>query len=244
MYKHFLLNLYNWLFPTQCVVCHKKNIGEVGTFCNICFSNVAFITEPSCIKCGKLFTTGFPANTLCNTCEQRGRIFDKARSLFLYNALVKRMIVQIKNMADNSILFACCKLLFQRYPSIILNSDAIVPVPSHWTRVLYRGFNPADMIAKGLSVLSKVPVNKALKRIRRTPYQHTKIKSERLLNIQNAFKYTGRNIKNKNMLLVDDVFTTGATLNECAKTLLQAGAQAVNCITIASTSADYIKGST
>ena len=237
--KQVVYSFYNWLFPIKCILCNNTDIFIDGIFCPDCFAKITVIQEPICNKCGKLFTVGMPINALCNECETNGRLFNKARSLLLYDNIAQKIVLEIKTKADSNIAHACSILLFNRYQELFDNIDFILPVPSHWRRTLYRGFNPADIIAKELSIVSGIEVNRTLSRSRYTEYQHKKSKSERLKNLNNAFICNNNTLCNKNILLVDDVFSTGSTLNECTKTLLQAGVQSVNCITIASTSADY-----
>lgn len=239
MVKQLLGSFYNWLFPTKCVLCNNTDILIDGTFCSECFSKITVIEEPICSKCGKLFTVGMPINAICNECEVNGRLFTEARSLLLYNQFAQKIVLSIKNNADENIAHACCRLLFNKYMQLFDNVDFIVPVPSHWIRTIYRGFNPADIIAKELSIISGIRVNRSLRRIRFTAYQHKKSKSERLNNLNNAFLCNNMSLYNKNVLLVDDVFSTGSTLNECTKALLQTGVKLVKCVTIASTAADY-----
>ena len=239
MIKQLLGSFYNWLFPNKCVLCNNTDLFMDGTFCSDCFAKITIIEEPICNKCGKLFTVGMPFNTICNECEVNGRLFTQARSLLLYNQSVQKIILAIKNNADENITYACSRLLFNKYTQLFDNIDFIVPVPSHWIRTLYRGFNPADIIAKQLSIVSGIEVNRSLRRIRYTAYQHKKSKSERLRNLNNSFSCNNMSLYSKNVLLVDDVFSTGSTLNECTKALLQSGVKSVKCATIASTAADY-----
>ena len=243
MANNFILQLltsfYNWLFPTKCVLCNNTDIFINGIFCTDCFAKITIIDEPICKKCGKLFTTGMPINALCNECETNGRLFSQARSLLLYDNITQKIILSIKSHANENVANTCSKLIYYKYRELFDNIDFIVPVPSHWLRTLYRGFNPADIIAKELSIVSGIKVNRSLRRIRRTEYQHKKSKSERLRNLDNAFSCKNTSLCNKNVLLVDDVFSTGSTLNECTKTLLNNKAKSVTCITISSTAADY-----
>ncbi len=239
MIKQILESFYNWLLPTKCILCNNTDIFINGIFCTDCFAKITIIQEPICKRCGKLFTVGMPIDSLCNECEKNGRLFTYARSLLLYDKLAQKIVLDIKTTANSNVAHACCLLLFNRYKELFDNTDFIVPVPSHWTRTLYRGFNPADIIARELSIVSGIPVNRSLRRIRYTEYQHKKNKKERLKNLSNAFICNNATLNNKNVLLVDDVFSTGTTLNECTRSLLQAGAISVNCLTIASTRADY-----
>lgn len=223
----------NWVFPVACVCCNK--VSDCGVLCAKCFNKITFIDIPYCGKCGKSFSTDISHKTLCTECFNETRRFDIARSLFVYNLYARQIIVRIKQTGDRNLIQKCCYLLLIRYATLFKNIDAIVPVPSHWTRTLVRGFNPADVIAWELSLLTSIPVIRKLKRISRTKYQHKISKAERAENVKGAFMWYGE--IPSNILLVDDVFTTGSTLNECSKTLRDAGTEKIHCVTLASTDA-------
>lgn len=231
-----LKSIINWTFSDKCVSCSKE-IEEKGIFCEKCFANIVFIDFPFCKCCGKLLQTSYNTEMLCEICSKQKRIFDMGRSLFLYNDQAKKIIMHIKQEADEHIAKKCVMMLINRYQDVIKTSDLVIPVPSHFLRILKRGFNPATIIAKQLSKLLKIPMtNVALKRTKRTDYQKNKSFIERQENVYNAFKASQKHIHNKNVLLVDDVMTTGATISECARILKQNGANTVKFITIASTS--------
>jgi ComF family protein len=144
--------------------------------------------------------------------------------------------MKIKKQADNHAARICARRIFSKYREVFENADFITPVPSHWTRLLKRGFNPANIIAAELSKISDVKYSNFLKRNRKTDYQKNKTTIERLTNVKEAF-VCATNLEGKSVIVADDVLTTGATLNECAKTLKTAGAKYVACVTIASASA-------
>ena len=125
-------------------------------------------------------------------------------------------------------------MLFSKYRDLFVKADFLTPVPSHWSRLLRRGFNPSDIIAGELSKVSGVPVRRVLKRVRKTQYQRNKGISERFENVRDAFDCK-LPLQGKIVILVDDVMTTGATLNECAATLKRYGCVKVFCLTIGTT---------
>lgn len=234
-----MLAIKNWLFSQKCILCQRKEIGNNGIFCQLCFLKITIIEKPYCIKCGKSFLNGIPENTVCEMCIKYPREFNIACSIFLYTSEIKKLIVKIKQSANRNLVNACIDLFYKKYQLLFQDTKYIVPVPSHWLRILKRGFNPPDLIAWRLSKLTKIPINRKLKRIKKTAYQHNKKFTERLINVNEAFVYKGK-LNNSSVLLVDDVFATGATLNECAKAIKKAGAKKVNCFTMASTAADFI----
>ncbi len=233
--RTMLTDNFFWLFPTVCFLCHQESDG--GIFCKKCFLKVTLIEKPYCQKCGKLFSEGTYNGSLCTECYQNERIFDLARSLFLYNCGVRKLIVHIKQTGNRNMVKKFCEMLVIRYSYLFSNIDVIIPVPSHWSRILFRGFNPADVIVWGLHEITGIALNRCLKRVRYTKYQHKKSKIERIKNVRNAFSCSWCGNTLRNVLLVDDVMTTGSTLNECSKVLKDAGAKKIHCVTIASTEA-------
>lgn len=223
--------IINWIFPYKCIVCGCE-ILENSIFCPKCFSRLTFIEYPFCNKCGKILNSSY--QDICESCSKYERKFDLARSLFQYDQYSINLIMKIKKQADIYIAKNCANKLFRKYSELFSNADYIVPVPSHWTRVLKRGYNPADIIALELSKISGVKYKNFLKRTRKTKYQKEKNFKERLENVKDAFKCS-EDIQNKVIILVDDVFTTGATLNSCSKALHFAGCKKIYCITIATT---------
>ena len=231
--KMILKEFFNWLFPSKCLICSCEVV-ENSIFCPECFSKITIIDYPFCKTCGKMFETSFDDDMVCNTCLKYQRSFEKARSLFLYNEISKQIIMKVKRQSDDSVARVCAKMLFSKYRDLFTNADFIIPVPSHWSRLLSRGFNPSDIIAGELSKVSGVPVRRVLKRVRKTQYQRNKGISERFENVRDAFDCK-LPLQGKIVILVDDVMTTGATLNECAATLKRYGCVKVFCLTIGTT---------
>jgi ComF family protein len=231
--------MFDWLFPRCCRVC-RAEIPADAVFCAKCFSEIIFIDAPICSRCGKMLPVPLPSedSQLCPVCSGNDEIcFDVSRSLLLYNNFSRRIIFQVKRKADVGVVRDCVRMLAMRYNQIINTADLIIPVPSHWSRNLIRGYNPPSLIARELSKLFDIPTDDwCLKRIRRTEYQGNKTVAERVANVKSAFSCDRRDLMDKRILLVDDVRTTGATLNECSKSLKAAGASLVSCITLASTS--------
>lgn len=229
--------IFDWLFPKKCLICGNEICSD-SILCPKCFAKITFIDYPFCEICGKMLDNSYNTVLVCDACEKHHRSFDKARALFLYDEISKYVIMKIKKHADNTVANTCCKMLFSRYLNIFAQADYIVPVPSHWSRILRRGYNPAGIIAIELSKISKIPVWHVLKRCRRTSFQKGKNIQERFKNVENAFSYSGKqNLSSKNVILVDDVMTTGATLHECAKVLKAHSCDKIFCITIATTPA-------
>ncbi len=231
-----ICEIFDWLFPAKCLICGNEVLPN-SILCSNCFSKITFVDYPFCDICGKILENSYSStyeNFPCQTCQTHPRYFDKARTLFVYDGFSKNIVMKIKKQADNFVANSCVQMLFSKYKSIFAQSDFIVPVPSHWSRILKRGYNPATIIAVEFSKISGLPIRKILKRSRKTDYQKGKNISERLENVKDAFCCT-TDLSNKNIILIDDVMTTGATLNECAKVLKNCNCLKIFCFTIGST---------
>ena len=229
-------NFFDWLFPTKCVICGNE-IHKNSIFCPKCFAKATFIDYPFCQICGKLFSNSYcySENHICENCVKNIRFFDIARALFQYDNISKNVVFKIKKYSDNYVAKVCLDMLLKKYSGIFNSFNFIVPVPSHWSRVLKRGYNPADIIAFELSSILNIPVKKILKKKKKTDYQKGKNTKDRYENVKNAFICCEKNLLEKKVILVDDVMTTGATLNECAKVLKTQNCLKIFCITICTT---------
>ena len=233
----------NWVFPKKCLIC-SCTVDENSIFCKECFKNITLIDYPFCKCCGRLLNSSFNEDMICENCSNYpDNFFDIGRSLFVYDNFSKKAIMKLKKQADEYVAKTCAKMIYKKYSDIFSKIDVIVPVPSHFTRILKRGFNPPDLIAKYLSLISGIKLDKnIIKRKRKTPTQANKTLLERKQNVSDAFSCK-KNLDGLSILLVDDVFTTGATINECSKLLKSSKAVFVGFITIASVSNSCTKKS-
>ena len=237
---NFQMSLFNnfvdWLFPTKCIICGDE-IQKNSIFCPKCFTKATFIDYPFCKICGKLFSNSYcySENCICENCVKNTHFFDVARALFQYDDISKSVVFKIKKYADNNVAKICLNMLFKKYLDVFNSFNFIVPVPSHWSRVLKRGYNPADIISFELSNILNIPVQKILKRVKKTDYQKGKSTKDRYENVKNAFVCSEKNLLEQKIILVDDVMTTGATLNECSKILKSKNCLKIFCLTICTT---------
>lgn len=234
MLRTVLEEMIDWIFPEKCIICNCE-ISKNSLFCSQCFSDLKFIEFPICQCCGKQMEISIDNAQLCETCLKFKREFEFCRSLLIYDKVSRRLIIKIKRKGDHATAKRICQLLAFKYQNLFSDADLIVPVPSHWTRLLKRGYNPPAIIASKISHFLKIPFRTdVLKRVLKTQYQKNKSFEERLENVNGAF-LCKKDLSGKKIILVDDVLTTGATLNECAKTLKSANAEKVFGLTIAST---------
>ncbi|MEI8320996.1 MAG: ComF family protein [Alphaproteobacteria bacterium] len=227
----------NFFLPPVCLMC-RDLLQDNTAVCAKCWEEIDFITDPFCESCAYPFSFGEHGHQLkCGACLDAPPSFSKTRAVFKYDHFSKNLILPFKH--NKAIHFA--PLLgdwMQRAGKDILqDADLFVPVPLHWTRLLKRGFNQAAVLAKRLEKKSQIPAKMTiLKRIKRTPSQGDLTVQEREKNVANVFQVLDQHeklVQGKVVILVDDVMTTGATLNACAKALLRAGAQEVRTLVAA-----------
>ena len=228
--------LINLLFPPHCLVCNNA-VTEHGTLCQTCWQGVRFITDPYCACCGQPFDFALGKDALCGNCLRELPPFTRARAVFRYDDKSRALVTKLKYADQLHLSSVYGQWLASFGRELIETSDAMVPVPLHYWRFVGRRYNQSALLAYsikkrcGLSVLPD-----ALKRTRATKPQPGLTRKQRKTNVKNAFAVSAHAlplIKNKTVLLIDDVMTTSATIGECAKTLLSAGASHVNVLTLA-----------
>jgi len=234
IFSHFL----NLLFPPQCLNCDVL-VPTHGTLCLPCWQKVAFITEPMCTRCGLPFDYKMGEDALCGECMREQPDYSRARSAFKYDEHSKSLILKLKYHDQLQLAPIYGAWLAKAGKELVAASDVIVPVPLHYWRFVGRRYNQSALLAQALAKASGLMLlPDGLVRTRRTPPQAGLTRTQRLNNVKGAFatnpRHTAR-LKGKTVLLVDDVMTTGATLNQCAKALLKAGTQSVNVLTLSRT---------
>lgn len=224
------------LLPPRCLKCTIV-VDAVGTLCPTCWADVAFITAPLCACCGLPFEFDMGADALCGACARERPVFERARAAFRYDDGSKDLILRFKHADRTDAAPAFARWLARAGTALLEDADIIAPVPLHWVRLFARRYNQAALLASALGQLSTKPaVNDLLVRRRRTPSQGGLGATARRRNVAGAFALHPRRralIADKRVLLVDDVFTTGATVAACAAAMLRSRAQAVDVLTLA-----------
>jgi ComF family protein len=199
------------------------------------WQSLTFINPPYCASCGNPFSFTVE-NMVCGSCLERAPIYHSHRSALTYDEASRKLILRFKHGDQIHAARAFIPWLVQAGQTMLHETDILIPVPLHTLRLIKRRFNQADIIARQLLpyVRQVDYLADGLVRTRHTQSQGHKKAKDRKRNVRKAFevKYPHK-IENKKILLIDDVYTTGATLNECAKTLYDSGAAQVDCLTLA-----------
>ncbi len=227
---HVLISGFlNILYPSQCPACgNPSDTFRTSPICSSCWSTIERFAGPSCALCGLPFASEYAA--VCGQCMKKRPPFSKVIFYGLYEGVLAEAISQMK--------FHGLKRLSKPLGTLILDLelpviDGILPVPLSVKGLRKRGFNQALLMARVLSKSLQVPLfMDILWKKKETLPQIGLSKKERLANLKKAFEVQG-DIKGLRLLLVDDVMTTGATVTECSKVLMKAGAQEVTVLTLA-----------
>ena len=207
----------------------------LGCVCPSCWSSVHSLTEPLCETCGDALATWRRAGThtrQCARCRRLPRVIARGRAIAAYDGRLRDILHALKYNSRRSVGAPLARRMAAAAPEILQGVDFVVPVPLHVLRHYRRGFNQAEELAKHLPV----PMLHALRRTRHTATQTELPEAQRHRNVRGAFAVRWRAraaIAGKTLVLVDDVSTTGATLDACARTLIQAGAKEIRALTAA-----------
>jgi ComF family protein len=236
--KPVLNHLLDIIYPPRCISC-GDNVHENGSICAKCWSDINFITNPQCNICGFPFDFEVSADALCSGCIKTKPSFSKARAVFIYDDASYNMIKSLKYHDKTENCAAYARWMSRVGSEMINDTDIIIPVPIHFSKLILRKYNQAALLAHGLAKTSnKKILSNAIIRKKNTKSQAEFSYKERFNNIKGAFKINSEYLdalKNKNRLLIDDVITTGATVEECTKMLLRAKVAKVEVLTLAKT---------
>ena len=227
------------LLPVHCAGCGESLWGDpIPFFCDPCWSTIRPISDPSCPRCdcpfNSEFALRFSAEHRCVNCRTRPPSYTQAWTLYPYQSPLKEAIGLFKYRSKIALARPIANLMSAALRSVP-HIDIIIPVPLHSTRLREREYNQSLLLAQHLSHHFHIPlIYTALIRTRLTAPQTSLKRKDRLKNLRQSFLVTSSQlIGGKSILLVDDVFTTGTTVNECAKTLRKAGSGNVYVVTLA-----------
>jgi len=228
---------FQFFLPPQCPCCGKfLEEGQQG-FCESCLSEVRWIEPPFCSICGTPFVSGESENHPCGSCLIHRKYFRMARASAAFEGSLQGAVHRWKYGGKTHLTSFFAEWMAEglnRYWDLH-SLDLLIPVPLHPQRLRERGFNQALLLAEELSRRTGIPVLKTiLKKKKPTLPQVNLSGAEREKGLKGVFYVTEREkLSGKSVLLIDDVYTTGATVNECSKGLLKGGAERVDVLTLA-----------
>lgn len=218
-------SLLDLLFPPRCAGCGRSGFW----LCPACISEIEFIEPPLCSRCG-LPSVEDP----CLSCQIDPLAIEGIRGVGYLRGPLKRAVYQFKYRQKRKLALPLADLMHQYLLENPLPAELIVPVPLHMDRLRERGYNQAALLARELSERSGLPLEEeSLVRIRETAPQVALKADERRKNVRGAFRGQGEKLKDRQVLLIDDVSTTGATLEACAEALREKGARSVWALVLA-----------
>ncbi|RMH03416.1 MAG: ComF family protein [Nitrospirae bacterium] len=237
--SRFLRSLFHLLLPVRCITCAQPLYGDpIPFFCRSCWKRIRPLTDPACIHCHRPIISPIgEQSTLqyrCGPCRLHPPAYQRAWTFYAYESPLKEAIGQFKYRGKVALAKPLAQLMLARWTERPI-LDGIIPVPLHRDRLREREFNQCVLLADYISHHLHVPLYlRTLIKTRSTAPQAGLTRRARLLNVKHAFavRHPAR-VEGKCLLLVDDVFTTGTTVNECAKVLRLAKAQTVYVVTLA-----------
>jgi ComF family protein len=228
--------LAGMIWPQRSLISHRELAGP-GALEPELWSKLRFLSEPLCARCGTQFEIAVEPGQVCAACIADPPAYNRARAAVIYGDVSRDLVLGLKYQGRRDGLVVLSGWMAGAGAELLAETDLIVPVPLHYFRLVRRGFNQSGWLAAALSRSSGVRLSvDALKRARATPIQGSLSAAARRRNVQGAFRVrTSRKalVRDKRILLVDDVLTTGATAEACALTLKRAGAACVDVLTLA-----------
>lgn len=233
-----LQTILDIIYPVRCPVCGEIVIPKGDRICPSCIAKIPYVKEPRCMKCSKPLE--LEEKEYCSDCERKQYHFDKGLSVWVYNDEMRQSIANFKYHSKKEYAKFYVNEMVRLYDKMIMKlaPDVVVPVPVHRSKYLERGYNQADILAKGIGKALGLPVmSHLLIRNRKTLPQKKLSNKERLRNLQEAFRFDQKelirnHVKITKVLLVDDIYTTGSTIEACTNVLKANGIEQVYFLVI------------
>jgi len=240
MFKIFE-NIIKLIFPCKCILCGKI-VDEKDSLCKDCWEKIRFIEKPYCSKCCAPLEFKISDDDLCANCLKNEPLYIKSRSALIYNHYVAKILFKFKFYDQVQLKYFLAKNMVNHSKDIIDKIDIFIPVPLHKKRLKFRKYNQSLLLANEIAkITNKKVLHNFLFKNENTKPQVTLKQKDRTKNLKNKFSINSKylnNIKdfqNLNFAIVDDVMTTGSTINECTKELNKNGIKNVYAITFAKT---------
>lgn len=226
--ERFTEGLLNLVYPRRCPVCHGIAVPKGESICRKCRGRLQPIREPRCMKCGKPLYQ--EKQEYCHDCARGKHYYEKGIALYPYDEVMQKSIAYFKfhNRREYAKPYAEEIRKYLGKKLLDWQADCLIPVPIHKAKKISRGFNQAEVLAEAVSRQIGVPVDaELLQRCKKTLPQKELNDEERRKNLQDAFQIAKKGVKYKKVILVDDIYTTGSTIDACTEVLKAAGIQEV-----------------
>lgn len=228
--------LLDAILPPLCLGCGEI-VASPGALCAQCWPRFSFIAAPHCERCGVPFADDMGQDALCTECLTRPPRFRRARAVLIYDDRSRRVVLPLKHGDRTDMARACGAWMARAGAELLAEADLVAPVPLHWRRLFTRRYNQAALLARMVARDADAAfVPDLLRRARWTGSQAGLKGKERRRNVRQAFDVPPRwqaKLRGQTVLLVDDVLTTGATIEACTRALQRAGAAHVDVVTLA-----------
>lgn len=239
--RKWVNSFLNLIYPLslKCSICEGVIQSEQEhEICHACLRQIIYISDRICVICGKMLDKATHKSVICSDCQQSKRSFACARSAVAYEGVVKEMIWQMKFYQNMKHIHFMAELMVDtwRHEYAHLPLQYLVPVPTTIEKLQQRGYNQAELLANEISMRTGVTVLQPLIRRSFTEGHTLKGKKDRWKTMGREYQFddgAGIDVTGATVLLIDDVFTTGATVENCTNELLQAGATCVSILTFA-----------
>lgn len=226
----------DFILPPVCLNCHEATAGG-NQLCPACWQNITFISSPYCQVTGQPLPFDIGENAISAAAAEAPPDYDQARAVALYDGTMRDLIHKLKYQDRHELTTLLANWLIATGQNQLNKTDLILPIPLHRQRLWRRRFNQSTLLARRISELTDKPVDcNCFVRKKNTPSQVGLTEAQRKTNLQGAFHIVPHHhdlIKNRSILVIDDVMTTGATANAAARLLKSAGAVRVDILCLA-----------
>ena len=229
--------ILNWLYPPACIACKVMLPVNMGNFyiCDRCELLFERVPLPACKKCGGVLSE---EDEKCASCFGKNFYFDSNTSTYVYDELMRDLLLDMK-FKNKKRIATGLGMMWAKQVNMPEGEFMLTWLPMHPTKQKERGFNQAEIMAKEIAKHLKIPCENVLRRIVDTPPQSGLHPKQRQENVEGAFEVVLGIAVHKQVVVIDDIYTTGASMNECAKVLKESGAEFVYSKTLAVTVRKY-----
>ena len=226
--------LLSFFFPPLCCLC-RAPVDNHGSLCPPCWKTMEYVTVPYCGVCSLPLDVALQEVTTCGACLAAPPPFQRTRAVFVYNDACRRLVLRFKDYGATYLARLMATWIYARSRDILESADLLIPVPLHWKKLIKRGYNQSVLVARELSRLSGVPLGlTSLIKKKHNVSQGRLSARQRAQNVRGAYRVRCPEvIQGKHVVLIDDVFSSGSTLKECAQVLRESDAKEVDVLVIA-----------